>query len=83
LRKQSPSESEAERNRSNASFDSPLDFFQPSGEGKWGNTIYAMNEKDISWLLFYEDHVDLGSELDYKPLEDAGKSMRHIKIMRH
>jgi len=51
---------------------------------KWGNIVYTLNGRDISWILIYESHVDLGffrgAELQSKLLEGTGKGLRHIKI---
>jgi hypothetical protein len=52
---------------------------------KWGNIVYELNEKNLAWLIFYQNHVDFGffrgAELQSEILEGTGKSMRHIKII--
>lgn len=51
---------------------------------KWGNITYLLNGKNLSWLLFYKDHVDfgffMGAKLKSKLLEGTGKCLRHIKV---
>jgi hypothetical protein len=51
---------------------------------KWGNVTYLSNGKNLSWLIVYKDHVDLGfflgAKLSSKLLEGSGKGLRHIKV---
>ena len=51
---------------------------------KWGNVTYLLNGKNLSWLIVYKDHIDLGffmgAKLRSKRLEGTGKGLRHIKV---
>jgi hypothetical protein len=51
---------------------------------KWGNITYTLNGKNLAWLLFFDDHMDLGfflgAKLKSKRLEGTGKGLRHIKV---
>ncbi len=51
---------------------------------KWGNVTYLLKGKNLSWLIMYKDHVDLGffqgAGLKSKRLEGTGKGLRHIKV---
>lgn len=51
---------------------------------KWENPVYILNDKNISWILVYADHVDLGffqgAKLKSSLLEGTGKGLRHIKV---
>lgn len=51
---------------------------------KWGNITYLLDGKNLAWLLFYRDHVDLGffmgAKLRSRLLEGTGKGLRHIKV---
>lgn len=51
---------------------------------KWGNPTYIIDGKNVTWLLTYRDHVDLGffkgAQLKSKLLEGTGKGLRHIKV---
>lgn len=51
---------------------------------KWGNPTYILNGQNLTWILIYKDHVDLGffhgSKLKSPFLEGTGKGLRHIKV---
>ncbi len=52
---------------------------------KLGNMVYTMKGNDVSWILVYGSHVDIGffrgAELNSKLLEGTGKGLRHVKII--
>jgi len=51
---------------------------------RWGNITFKLKGKDLSWIIFYKDHVDYGffrgAELKSELLEGTGKGMRHVKM---
>lgn len=51
---------------------------------KWGNMTYLLDGKNLSWLIVYKEHLDLGffmgAKLKSKRLEGTGKDLRHIKV---
>ncbi len=53
---------------------------------KWGNITYLLDGKNVSWVLFYPDHVDLGffmgAKLKSKRIEGTGNGLRHVKVWK-
>lgn len=51
---------------------------------KWGNITYLLGDENLSWIMAYKDHLDLGffkgAELKSELLEGTGKGLRHIKV---
>ncbi len=39
---------------------------------KWGNPMYLLDGKNLSWIVGYKDHADLGSSRRRAGLEVAG-----------
>ncbi len=53
---------------------------------KWKNPVYMVDGKNVAWILFYKDHVNLGffkgAKLKSDRLEGTGKGFRHIKVFQ-
>jgi hypothetical protein len=53
---------------------------------KWGSITYLLNGKASSWMIAYEDHLDLGfftgARLRSKRLEGTGKNLRRVEVFK-
>jgi hypothetical protein len=53
---------------------------------KWGNIVYTYKDKNLTWFIIYDDHVNLGffmgAKLKSKRMEGTGKGLRHIKLYK-
>ena len=51
---------------------------------KWGNMTYVLNGENLTWIIAYRDHLDLGffmgARLKSQRLEGTGKGLRHVKV---